>query len=151
MMPHPVLPGFSFTPQLRGQDDAWEIWDELRKKYIVLTPEEWVRQHIVHYLWHDLQYPAGLIAIEKEITVLRTRKRFDILVYDRQLHPWMLIECKAYTIPITQEVVNQAGRYNMALEAPYLAVTNGRRSVLACLDRASGKFTWMQAFPEFPR
>jgi hypothetical protein len=149
MMPHPPLAGFSFTPQLRPCIGGHEIWDELRKKFVLLTPEEWVRQHILHYLVNDLNYPAGLIAVEKEIAVLRTRKRFDVLVYNRQLHPWMLVECKSYDIKLSQETVNQAGRYNMALDAPYLAVTNGRSSLLAQLDKKTGTFSWLTAFPLF--
>ncbi|MEO7983280.1 MAG: type I restriction enzyme HsdR N-terminal domain-containing protein [Bacteroidota bacterium] len=101
------------------------IFDSLRKKWIVLTPEEWVRQNFVQYLLRVKNYPSTLIAIEKEIWLGELKKRFDILVYDTGHQPWMMIECKAATIKLDEKVLEQVLRYNISVPVRYLVVTNG--------------------------
>jgi len=104
------------------------IFDPLRKKWIVLTPEEWVRQNFVQYLLQVKNYPSSLIAIEKEIKLGELKKRFDILVYDIQHQPWMMIECKATAIKLDAKVLEQVLRYNISVPVRYLIVTNGEGS-----------------------
>lgn len=117
------LPVYQFnTKSIRGKVS---IFDDLRKKFIVLTPEEWVRQNIVKYLINEKEFPAGLISIEAEINVNSLRRRYDGLVYNRNQSPLMLIECKAPSVKITQKVFDQIFAYNTQVIAPYLLVTNG--------------------------
>ena len=96
----------------------------MRRKYVPLTPEEWVRQNVLHFLLGK-GYPASLIAIERGITVNDTQKRFDIVVYDRESNPLILVECKAQNEPINQQVVMQIAGYNLTLKAKYFWLTNG--------------------------
>lgn len=100
------------------------IFDPVRRKYVALTPEEWVRQHIIHYL-RDRGYPASLIAIERGIEVNGLMRRFDIVVYDRDTLPLILVECKAQEEPLDHKVVMQAVAYNLTVRAKYLWLTNG--------------------------
>jgi hypothetical protein len=97
----------------------------LRRRYLVLTPEEWVRQHVIHRLLSHYAYPAALMRIEGGLRVNRLAKRTDLVVYDRGGAPFLLLECKAPDVPLTRAVVEQALRYNLTLRAPYLAVSNG--------------------------
>lgn len=101
------------------------IFDILRRKNIVLTPEEWVRQHFLHYLINDLQYPKSLISIERGTNYNKLQKRTDLCVYDNSGNPFLLVECKAAYVPITQDVVKQVSVYNQTLKAKFVVVTNG--------------------------
>lgn len=101
------------------------IFDPLRKKWLLLTPEEWVRQNFVQYLVQVKNYPASLIALEKSIQLGELNKRFDILVYDRNHQPWMMIECKAPAIQLNEVVLHQLLRYHIAVPAGFLIITNG--------------------------
>lgn len=104
------------------------IFDPLRKKWLVLTPEEWVRQNFVQYLIQIKTYPSSLIALEKEIQLGELKKRFDILVYDSNHKPWMMIECKAAEIKLDDDVLQQALRYNISVPVKYIVITNGSLS-----------------------
>lgn len=101
------------------------IFDRYRKKNVVLTPEEWVRQNFLNYLIKTLSYPASLIGIEKEIHLGELKKRCDIVVYNRETRPWMIIECKEMNVPLTQSILEQIIRYHMVLPTAYLVITNG--------------------------
>jgi hypothetical protein len=101
------------------------IFDVRRKKWLVLTEEEWVRQNIVQYLIKIKNYPSSLIALEKEIQLGELKKRFDILVYDNNHQPWMMIECKAAAIEMDDEVLQQALRYNISVPVKFIIITNG--------------------------
>lgn len=101
------------------------IFDALRKKWLVLTPEEWVRQNFIQYLVHSKNYPPSLIAQEKEIRLGDLKKRFDILVYDKDHQPRMMIECKAAEVRLSEEVLQQVLRYNISVPVKYLVITNG--------------------------
>jgi hypothetical protein len=105
------------------------IFDTIRRQWLVLTPEEWVRQNFVQYLVQVMEYPATLVALEKEIRLGELKKRFDILVYDSAHQPWLMVECKATSITLDQEVLEQVLRYNMSVPVPYLAITNGHYTV----------------------
>jgi hypothetical protein len=102
-----------------------EIWDELRKLWVRLTPEEWVRQNFVQYLIQVKNYPASYIAVERRMKLGELNKRFDLLVFDKTALPWMLVECKGTDIKLDSRVVWQALRYNMAIPVKYLVLTNG--------------------------
>ncbi|MBS1652800.1 MAG: type I restriction enzyme HsdR N-terminal domain-containing protein [Bacteroidetes bacterium] len=101
------------------------IFDSIRKKWLLLTPEEFLRQHVVSWLLHQKKYPASLISLEKEIKFNNIKKRYDIVVYDRLLNPFIIIECKAPNVAIDISVLEQALRYNTIIKAPYLLISNG--------------------------
>jgi hypothetical protein len=141
------LPDFNFT--LRKEEGKVWIFDIIRKKYIVLTPEEWVRQHFIHFLINELNYPKSLFRIEGSLTYNKLQKRSDIVIHDREGKPWMLVECKAPNIKLTQKAFNQVSVYNMTIGARYVAVTNGM--VQYCFDHSGqGEANQLASFPEFP-
>lgn len=104
------------------------IFDALRKKWLLLTPEEWVRQNFVHYLVQVKNYPPQLIAQEKSIMLGELKKRFDILVYDNNHQPWMMIECKAPSVGLDETVLQQLLRYHISVPTGFLVITNGAQS-----------------------
>ena len=114
-----------YQPKIKKEGDRELIFDAFRKRWVVLTPEEWVRQNFLQYLVEVKKYPASLIAIEKEITVGELKKRFDIVVYDRSTKPFMIIECKEMNVPLDASVIEQVLRYNSTMQVPYLVITNG--------------------------
>ena len=114
--------------KVKHQNGVPYIFDVIRKKWLLLQDEEWVRQNFVQYLVQTMQYPASLIALEKEIRLGELKKRFDILVYDSRHKPWMLVECKADKIFLKDEVLNQALRYNIVMPAQFLVITNGKQT-----------------------
>lgn len=113
----------SFRMKKEGDKDL--LFDPLRKKWILLTPEEWVRQNFLSYLVNEKNYPASLIAVEKEIKLGELKKRFDILVYDTNHQPWMMVECKAMEIELEEKVLQQVLRYNLSIPVRYIVITNG--------------------------
>ena len=117
------LPPAEFNVKKAG-GKVW-IFDVIRKKFVVLTPEEWVRQNFVHYLISELHYPKSLVKIEGGLSFNSRQKRSDIVVFDRVGKPWMLVECKSPVITITSQTALQASVYNATLQAPYLTLTNG--------------------------
>jgi len=121
----------------------------IRKKYVVLTPEEWVRQHFVHYLINDLKYPRSLFRLEGALTYNSLQKRSDILIRDREGKPWMLVECKSPAIKLTQKAFNQIAVYNMTIGASFLAVTNGMVHYCCPAPRAGEDAKFADVFPVF--
>ncbi|MFT3902565.1 MAG: type I restriction enzyme HsdR N-terminal domain-containing protein [Niabella sp.] len=115
--------------KVQHKNGAPYIFDRIRKKWLLLQEEEWVRQNWVQYLLQTMDYPQTLIALEKEIRLGELKKRFDILVYDTQLRPWMLIECKAPQVPLSDNTLGQVLRYNITLPAQYLIITNGNHTM----------------------
>ena len=115
----------SFDVRTREEGERTLIFDGIRKKYVALTPEEWVRQHLIHYLIWEKNYPASLISVETPLKYARMGKRSDVLVSDRNGQPLILAECKAPEVAITQRVFEQIAVYNLAIQAPCLMVTNG--------------------------
>jgi hypothetical protein len=114
-----------YQPKIKKASGKELIFDEVRRQWVVLTPEEWVRQNFLQYLIRVKKYPATLIALEKEIFLSDVKKRFDIVVYDRNTKPWMLVECKEMRVALDVDVLDQALRYNINLQVPYLVITNG--------------------------
>ena len=140
------LPGFDY--KVKKQNGTVMIFDIVRKKYVVLTPEEWVRQHVVHYLVEKKGYAISRVAVEREIELYGLKRRFDIVVFDRSGNPWLLVECKAPAVALTQKVFDQVFRYNLTLAAPYVAITNGVRHFCGCLEQGSD-FRFLDDFPDF--
>jgi len=114
-----------YQPKIKTDAGRELIFDEIRKKWIILTPEEWVRQNFLQYLIQVKKYPATLIAVEKEIELGELIKRFDIVVYDRNHQPFMIVECKEMEVVLDKKVLDQVLRYNISLQVPYLVITNG--------------------------
>ncbi len=113
----------------RIQNNKEQIFCDWRHRWVRLTPEEWVRQQLLHYMVEQLDFPASLIAVEAAITVGEAKKRCDAVVYDRTMSPLMLIECKAETVPLSQKTLDQAITYNRKLNVPYLLLYNGVQTI----------------------
>lgn len=141
------LPKFDWD--IRENKGSTTIFDPLRKRHIVLTPEEWVRQHFVQYLIQHLKYPKSLIQLERGHAYNTLAKRTDILIYDRSGSPYMLVECKASHIKIDEKVFQQASVYNKTIQAKYLVVTNGIQHYCCSIDHANGNFKFLQELPAF--
>ena len=131
------------------EDDKKLVFDIIRKKHVSLTPEEWVRQHVIHYLLGYLKYSSGLMAVETLVKVNGLSQRADIVVYDRKGKPAMIVECKAPEVKIDNSVFEQAARYDMKLGVKYLLISNGLRHYCALLNRDEGTFTLLKAIPSF--
>jgi hypothetical protein len=141
------FPDYTFS--IKDQDGKNMIFDPVRKKYVALTPEEWVRQHVIQYLNREKQVPLSLISIESEIRLYKTRKRFDIAVFDRNGSPLLIVECKSPSVPVTQEVVDQVVRYNMALKVSFLMLTNGLQHIYCQIDKNSSVMKLISDLPDF--
>jgi len=115
--------------RIRINQNKEQIFCEWRHRWVRLTPEEWVRQQLLHRMVEQLDYPASLIAVEQAITVGEAKKRCDAVVYDRAMRPLMIIECKAETVPLTQKTLDQAITYNRKLDVPYLLLHNGVQTI----------------------
>ncbi|MBI5372214.1 MAG: type I restriction enzyme HsdR N-terminal domain-containing protein [Sphingobacteriales bacterium] len=114
-------------PAFRVKEEGGKkfIFDPIRKKWLLLTPEEWVRQNLVSYLVQVMGYPSSLIALEKEIQLGERIKRFDILVYNKAHQPWLMVECKAPEVKLDEPVLQQVLRYHLGVPVNYLVITNG--------------------------
>lgn len=141
------LPAYSF--KINKKKEKYYIFDEIRKKNIFLTPEEWVRQHFVQYLIKEKKYPKSLIAIEKEIKVNNLKKRFDILVFNKKGTHEIIVECKSAKIKITQATFDQIARYNLELKANYLIVTNGLEHYFCKMDFEKQKYIFLKECPVY--
>ena len=138
-----------FEIKLRGTKAQPQIFDILRKKYIALTPEEWVRQHFVHFLVEHKGYPAALMANEIQLKVGEKTLRADSVLYSRDLKPRMIIEYKAPHIPITQKVFDQISIYNMLLHVDYLVVSNGLQHYICKMDYNDKKYLFLEDIPDY--
>lgn len=142
------LPVFDFKLK-KAEGKVW-IFDGIRKKFIVLTPEEWVRQHFIHYLISEKKYPRSLIRVEGGLVYNALKKRTDIVVYDRSGAPWMIVECKAPSLQVSVTTLSQAALYNSTLRAQYLCVTNGLKHLCAHIDWQERKTNQVEAIPPMP-
>lgn len=134
--------------KFKKDQTRYKIYDVIRRKYVVLTPEEWVRQHILHYLIRDKHYPAGLTAVEHLVVINQLRQRADVVIYDRQRKPLLIVECKAPSVSITAGVFEQALRYNMVLGVRIVVVSNGIVHMAARLDD-SGGYVLLSQIPDY--
>ena len=123
------------------------IFDSIRKTWVVLTEEEWVRQNFIQYMIVEMKYPSSLIAVEKELMLGELKKRFDILVYDPSHKPWMLVECKGKDIPLTPDVLDQVLRYNITIPVPFMVITNGHYTV--GWEKREGGIVELESMPSF--
>ena len=135
--------------KIQHRGSGHEVFDVIRKKWLVLTPEEWVRQHIIHFLLITKKYPASLIAVEKEIMLGELKKRCDLVVYNRQSQPWMIIECKEMNVILSEKALEQVLRYHITLGAKYLVITNG--SYCFGFRKENEQFTEVNDFPQFEK
>ena len=115
--------------RMKSERENTFIFDTLRKTWLLLTEEEWVRQNFVQYLIQIAHYPSSYIALEKEITLNELKKRFDILIYNKEFQPWMLIECKARDVQLSEDVLQQVLRYNISVPVEYIIITNGNSTI----------------------
>ena len=148
-LPRLNFPVYEF--RLRGQNSRPEVYDEVRKKWIVLTPEEWVRQHVIRWLVEEKKYPASLLAVEKSISVNGLTKRCDVVAFNRQGNPLLVIECKAHDVEISQPVFDQAARYNMTLNADLFLLTNGINHFCCRTDHEHKSYFFLKELPEYSR
>ncbi|MCK5079444.1 MAG: type I restriction enzyme HsdR N-terminal domain-containing protein [Bacteroidales bacterium] len=141
------LPSYEF--RLKKDDGQVRIFDEVRKKYVALTPEEWVRQHFIMYLINQKQVPAGLIILEKQLIMNKMSRRPDILIHNRQGEAVMIVECKAPEVNITQDTFDQVARYNSVLSVQYLVVTNGLQHFCCQMDYKGNTYRFLEDIPEY--
>lgn len=138
-----------FSPKIRQLDkNAREIFDPVRKKYIALTPEEWVRQQLIHRLVVEKKVPISLMGVELSIVINKQRVRADVVIFDRQGQPLMLCECKAEEVAITPAVFHQMSAYNLALHVPWFTATNGK-SYYCCKRLCDGGFEFVSDIPSY--
>ncbi len=123
------------------------IFDEIRKKFILLSPEEWVRMHVVQFLIREHNYAKGLINVERQLKVNNISKRYDVVVFNKDGSVFMIVECKAPSVPINQVVFDQIARYNLALDAQYLMVTNGLQHYVCQMDFTNRCYNFLEEVP----
>lgn len=138
-----------YTFRFKKIDGKLFIFDEIRKKFVVLQPEEWVRQHVVHFLIEEKKVPKSLINVEKEITINGLAKRYDIVVFSRNGNILLAVECKAPTIQISQVVFDQIARYNLMLKSEILMITNGLNHYFCQMDYQNGKYLFLKELPKY--
>ena len=141
------LPSFSLN--IKSKENKQYIFDIIRKKDVVLTPEEWVRQHILHYLIDVKGYPKSIIAVEKQLTINTLKRRFDILIFNKKGLPDVIIECKAPKVKITQATFDQIARYNLKLNANYLMISNGLEHFFCKMDAERKQYVFLKDLPEY--
>lgn len=139
------FPKFQF--RFKSSENKLFIFDEIRKKYVMLTPEEWVRQHVVHFLIKVKKYPKSYINVEKVVKLNDMNKRYDVVVFDPQGNIFLLVECKEPQVEITQGVFDQIARYNSSLNAHLLMVTNGLNHYYCKLDYENKKYQFLADLP----
>jgi type I site-specific restriction endonuclease len=141
------FPTYSF--RLKNSKNNTHIFDVIRKKFVVLQPEEWVRQHCVQYLIQEKNYPISLINVEKVVVINGLKKRYDIVVFNRDGSIALVVECKAPKVKITQAAFDQIARYNLALKSPYLMVTNGLNHYFCTMNHHLENFEFLETIPNY--
>lgn len=141
------FPSYSF--RFKNSENKVSIFDAIRKKFIILTPEEWVRQHVVQFLMTEKNYPQSLLNVEKVLQVNGLRKRYDIVVYNSDGTIHILIECKAPEVIISQNTFDQIAQYNMTLQSNYLMVTNGLNHYFCQMDFENEKYQFLTELPNY--
>lgn len=138
----------SYTYKTKETDGKIYIFDAIRKKYLVLTPEEWVRQHFINLLLSHYGYSKSLLRLEGGLSYNKLQKRTDIVVFDNDGKPFLLVECKAADVPVNRAVVEQASRYNLTMRCPFLVVTNGINTFCFKVDFETGKYEQLKDLPK---
>ncbi len=138
-----------YTFRFKNSENKTAIFDEIRKKFILLTPEEWVRQNVVRFLIVEKKYPKSLINVEKTLKINNLTKRYDIVIFNSDGSIQVLIECKAPKVKISQKTFDQIAIYNFSLNANYLMVTNGLSHYICQIDFENKKYDFLENLPEF--
>lgn len=141
------FPSYSF--RFKNSENKVAIFDDIRKKFIILTPEEWVRQHTIQYLLQEKNYPKSYLNVEKLLKINDLSKRYDIVVFQPDGTIFLLVECKAPEVKISQQTFDQIARYNLTLKAKYLMVTNGLNHYFCQMDFEKEKYVFLDELPEF--
>lgn len=141
------FPSFKF--RLRLENNRQEIFDPVRRKFVVLSPEEWVRQNLIAYLIQIKGYPVSMIGVEKQLILNSLPKRFDLVIFTRNANPYLLVECKAPGVEITENTFDQAARYNMLLHAEYFLITNGLEHYTCRIDYERKQYIFIEEVPHF--
>ena len=147
-LPKLIFPEYEFkilTSTLPEQ--SLKIFDIIRKKYVSLTPEEWVRQHLLHFMVKERKFPQSLLSVEKKVLVNRLYRRTDLVVYSPELKPILLAECKAPSVPLSQIAFDQAARYNMSLGVNYFLITNGLKTLCSTIDHENRSYIFLKEIP----
>ncbi|WP_106794134.1 type I restriction enzyme HsdR N-terminal domain-containing protein [Aquimarina sp. Aq78] len=135
--------------RFKNSENKVSIFDRIRKKFIILTPEEWVRQHTVHYLIEEKKYPESLINVEKLIQLNGLNKRYDIIIFNPDGSIFLIVECKSARVKITQEVFDQIARYNLALDSEYLMISNGLDHYYCQMNYTDKQYTFLKDIPDY--
>jgi len=141
------FPNYAFT--FKNRENKTYIVDLIRKKNLLLTPEEWVRQHCLHFLISELGYPKSLINVEKQIKINGQLKRYDIVVYSSQGDVHILVECKAPSIAISQNTFDQIAQYNMTLNSSFLMLSNGKEHYFCVMDFEKKSYKFIKELPKY--
>lgn len=141
------LPVYTF--KFKTVNQKTQIFDDIRKKYVQLTPEEWVRQNFISFLRNEKKYPASLISVEAGLIYNRQRKRTDIVIYSTDGIPYLIVECKAPEVEIKNETFEQVSRYNMSLNAKFIVVTNGLVHFCLKIDFKENKYIFLDNIPPY--
>ncbi len=139
----------TYTFRFKNSENKPYIFDEIRKKFVILQPEEWVRQHCVQYLIKEKKYPKSLINIEKELKINGLKKRYDIVIFNSDGSIHLIVECKSSKIAIKQDTFDQIARYNLELNATYLMVTNGLNHYYCSVDFEEERYQFLKDIPEY--
>jgi len=141
------FPKYQF--RFKNRENKHYIFDVIRKKFVVLQSEEWVRQHVVQFLIQEKEYPRSLINVEKEITVNKLKKRYDVVVFNTDGSIAIIVECKAPEIEITQETFDQIARYNLSVQASFLMITNGLNHYFCQMDYENERYVFLKDLPGY--
>jgi type I site-specific restriction endonuclease len=141
------LPTYLF--RLKEDKGKKYIFDEIRRRFVLLTPEEWVRQHVVNFLVTVKHFPRMMISVEKGFSQNRNRQRYDLLIYHKSGKPVMIVECKAPEVEINQQVFDQAGRYNNKHQAAYMLITNGLKHYCCAINIQNKQYSFLQDVPDY--
>ncbi len=134
--------------KLKQDEGKTKVWDPIRKKWLVLTPEEHVRQYMVAFMIATINYPAAMLSVEKLVRVGALNKRFDIVVYNRDHKPWLLVECKAPEVPVTEKTLHQLLSYQQTIQCDYWLLTNGHQTFCADATKAND-IKWLASLPAY--
>ena len=148
LLPKLNLPQFEL--KIKEEEGKKYIFDSIRKNYFLLTPEEWVRQHFINLLISTYNYPKSLIKIESGLRYNKLLKRSDIIIYDREGKPFLLVECKSSDQKVTQAGFDQAAMYNMTIKAQYIALSNGLKTFCCKIDQENKKYEFISDLPPIP-
>ena len=135
--------------RFKSKENKTLVFDEIRKKFVALTPEEWVRQHVAWFLFTHKKYPKSHINVEKKLQLNQTVKRYDVVIFNKSGNIHLIVECKAPHIPISQNVFDQIARYNLSLNADYLMVTNGLAHYYCRMDFKAERYVFLKDIPEY--